>query len=114
MASKCSVSASTGTLTPTCALVMEGDALGAHLLEAAVEDVLLQLEVGNAVAQQAADAVVLLEDGDGVAGAAQLLRGGQACRAAADDGDALAGVVLGRLGMDPAFVPGALDDASAR
>ena len=53
------------------------DALGAHLLDAAVDDVLLQLEVGNAVAQQSADAVALLIDGDRVAGAAQLLRGGQ-------------------------------------
>ena len=55
-----------------------------------------------------------LIDGDGVAGAAKLLRGGEACGAAADDGDALAGGLLGRLGMNPAFVPGALDDASAR
>ncbi len=92
----------------------EGDALGAHLLDAAIDDVLFQLEVRNAVAQQAADAVVLLVDGDGVAGAAQLLRGREARRAAADDGDALAGVLLGRLGMNPAFVPGALDDDCAR
>ena len=90
----------------------KGDALGAHLLDAAVDDVLFQLEVGNAVAQQAADAVGLFIDGDGVAGAAQLLRGGQAGRPAADHGDALAGVLLGRLGMNPALVPGALDDAA--
>ena len=51
-----------------------------------------------------------LEDGDGVAGAAKLLRGGEAGGAAADDGDALAGGLLGRLGMNPALVPGALDD----
>ena len=89
----------------------EGDAFGAHLLNAAVDDVLLQLEVGNAVAQQAADAVVLFIDGDGVAGAAQLLRGGQARGTAADHRDALAGVLLGRLGMNPAFLPGALHDA---
>ena len=74
--------------------------------------VLLQLEVGDAVAQQAADAVVFLVDRDRVAGAAQLLRGGETCRSAADDGDALAGVVLGRLGVNPALVPGALDDAA--
>ena len=49
-------------------------ALGLHLLEAAVDNVLFQLEVGNAVAQQAADAVIFLIDGDRVSGAAQLLR----------------------------------------
>ena len=35
---------------------------GGHLLQAAVEDVLFQLEVGDAVAQQPAQAVVLLEE----------------------------------------------------
>ena len=92
----------------------EVDALGPHLLDAAVDDMLFKLEVGNAVAQQAADAVVLLVDGDGVAGAAQLLRGGQAGRAAADDGDALAGGLLGRLGMNPALVPARARRWSAR
>ena len=38
---------------------LEDDALGLHLLDAAIDDVLFQLEVGNAVAEQAADAVVL-------------------------------------------------------
>ncbi len=33
---------------------MEGDALALHLLDAAVDEVLLHLEIGNAVAQQAA------------------------------------------------------------
>jgi hypothetical protein len=89
----------------------EGDAFGAHLLDAAIEDVLFKLEVGNAVAQQAADAVVLLIHGDGVAGAAQLLRGGQAagrCRRRRRACRCL----LRRLGMNPALVPGALDDAA--
>ena len=91
---------------------VEDDAFGAHLLDAAIEDVLLKLEVGNAVAEQAADAVVLLVDGDGVAGAAKLLRGGEAGGAAADDGDALAGGLLGRLGVNPALVPCAFDDGA--
>ena len=90
----------------------EGDALGAHLVEATIEDVFLKFEVGNAVAEKAADAVVLLVDGDRVAGATELLRGGEAGGSAADDSDALAGVVLGRLGMNPAFIPCALDDAA--
>src|SRR5208282_1693773 len=79
---------------------------------AAVEDVLFELEVGNAVAHQAADAVVLLIDGDGVACAAQLLRGCQAAGPAAHHGHALAGVLLGRLGMNPTLVPGALHHAA--
>src|SRR6266702_7258125 len=35
----------------------ERDAFGAHLLDSAVNNVLFQLEIGNAVAQQSADAV---------------------------------------------------------
>ena len=39
---------------------------------------LLHLELGDAVAQQPADLVVALVDGDGVAGPGELLGGGQA------------------------------------
>ena len=83
----------------------ERDSLGAHLLDTAIEHVLFQLEVGDSVAHQTADAVVLFVDGDGVAGAAQLLRGGQARGSAANNGNTLSGVVLGRLRLDPAFLP---------
>ena len=61
------------------------------------------LKLRDAVAQQAADAVVLLEDRDLVPGAGQLLRGGQARGAGADHGYALAAVNGGRLGLDAAF-----------
>ena len=89
---------------------MELDALGAHLRDAAVDGEFLELEVGNAVAQQAADARRLLEHRDGVAGARQLLRAGEPGGARADDGDALAAVMRGDLRLDPAFGPAALDD----
>ena len=98
---------STPTLTPG----LEDDALGLHLLEPAVEVALLHLEVGDAVAEQAADPVVALEDGDGVPGPGELLGGGQPGRARADDRHRLAGLHLGRLRDDPAFVPGPVDDA---
>ena len=62
----------------------EDGALAAHLVEAPVEVLLLHLELGDAVAQQAADLVGALVDRDGVAGAGQLLGGGQAGRAGAD------------------------------
>src|ERR1022692_1727442 len=88
----------------------ELDALGAHLLETPVDEVLFHLEIRDAVAEEAADAVVLFKHGDGVAGAAQLLCGGEARGAGADDGDALAGDIDGRLGRDPAFGEGAIDD----
>ena len=77
--------------------VVEGDALGLHLRDAAVDVVLLHLEVGNAVAQQPAGLGVLLVDMHVVAGARELLGAGQARRARADDGDLLAGLAVGRL-----------------
>jgi hypothetical protein len=61
--------------------------------------VLLHLEVGNAVAQQAAGPGVLLEEMNLMAGARQLLRAGEAGRAGADDGDLLAGLCGGDLGL---------------
>ncbi len=45
-----------------------------------------------------------------VAGAAELLGGGEAGGTGADDGDALAGAMARRFGHDPAFVEGAVDD----
>ena len=75
----------------------EDGALALHLVEPPVEVPLLHLELGDAVAQQAAGLVGALVDRDGVAGAGQLLGGGQAGRAGADDGDGLAGEPLRRL-----------------
>src|SRR6185437_14330857 len=53
----------------------EGDALGLHLRNAPIDDVLLKLEVGDAIAEQPADAVVLFVHRNRVASAAKLLRG---------------------------------------
>ncbi len=78
--------------------VMEGHALRLHLLDAAVDVALLHLEVGNPVAEQAAGAGVLLVEVDVMAGAGELLRGGEAGWPGADDADALAGLRLRRLG----------------
>ena len=89
---------------------LEVHAFGLHLLEAAIEHVLFKLEVGDAITEQAADAVVFLEYRDGVAGAAQLLRGGKTRGSAANHGDTFAGGLLGRLGMNPALVPRALNN----
>src|SRR5437667_143487 len=57
--------------------VREGGTRGLGLGDAAVDDMLFHLEVGNAVAQQAAGLGELLVDVDVVAGARQLLRAGQ-------------------------------------
>src|SRR5262245_13682885 len=88
----------------------EDDAGLLHDPEPAVEEPLLHLELGNAVAQQAADPVVALEHGYGVAGAVQLLGGGEAGGTGAYHGHALARASRRLLGAHPAFVERALDD----
>ena len=90
----------------------ERDAFGRHLLDAPVDQVLLHLEVGNAVAQQAADTVALLEQGHRMPGARKLLRTGEAGRTGTDHRDALAGSVRRRMRMYPAFLPAAIDDGT--
>ena len=57
----------------------EFHALGRHLFQAAINEVLFQLELRNAITQQATDAVGLFVDHYGVSGAAQLLGRGQSC-----------------------------------
>ena len=95
---------------PMSALGPEHRALGRHLVEPPIDEVLGHLEVRDAVAQQAAEAVVALEDGHVVAGPGQLLGSGQPGRPGTDDGDPLAGAFGGRLRLDAALVEGPLDD----
>ena len=89
---------------------MERDALGFHLLHAPVDDALLHLEVGDAVAQEAAGLGVLLVDVHVVAGTRELLSRSEPRRAGPDDGDALAGLRFRRLGRDPALLEAAVGD----
>ena len=65
------------------------NAFDSHLFEAAIKDELLHLEIWNAVAQKPADPIGFLENGNPMAGAVQLLRGGETRRTRTDDGDAL-------------------------
>ncbi len=67
------------------------DALALHLLKPAVDHALFHFEIGDAIAQQAADSVVLLEHGDVVPGARQLLGAGQTRRAGTDHRNLAAG-----------------------
>ena len=85
---------------------IEGNALARHLLDAAVDEVLFDLEIRNAVAHQPAGPAFALIDMDFVPGAAKLLGGGHAGRAGADDGDALSRLVLRRIGPDIARLIG--------
>src|SRR5690606_23717283 len=75
-------------------------ALALHLFDAAVDKVLLQLEIGDPVAQQAARPAFTLIDMDFMTRAAQLLCGSHAGRTGPDDRDALAGLLLRRIGSD--------------
>jgi len=63
-----------GDVDPTFTFTRNSVHLGAHLGEAAVQDPLFHLELGDAVAQQSADAVGPFEHDHVVAGAGQLLR----------------------------------------
>ena len=83
-----------------------------HLCNPAIDQTLIQLEVRDAVAEQAAGAFVLFKHRDGVAHASQLLRTGESRRTAAYDRDRLIFVLLGRLWFDPALIPGIRDNGA--
>ena len=72
------------------------DAQRPEFLLIAIQDFLRQAELGNAVAEHAADLVLPLKDGDVVALPCKTNRHGQPRRAAADDGDLLPLVRLPR------------------
>src|SRR5437660_9305999 len=84
---------------------------GGHLLETAIDHMLFQLELGDAVAEQTANAIGFFVNYDGVSGATELLGGGQSSWAGADDGYLFPGAHLSRLGTNPAFLKSTLDNA---
>jgi len=58
--------------------VAEPDALGHELLEATLDQALLDLELRHAEANEPAGSLVALEDGDRMTGTCELLRAGEA------------------------------------
>src|SRR3546814_13986518 len=71
---------------------------------------LFHLEIGNAIAKQPAQAVVLLKHRHSMTGAGELLGAGKPRRTGTDDGNPLAAPALGRLRLNPALLPAAIDD----
>ena len=110
MASNSLRKSSTGTSVADMRIRLELDTLGRHLLDAAVDQVLLHLEIRDAVAQQAADAIALFEDRHPVAGARELLRGGKPRGTGTHHSHALARAACGRLGPDPTLPKRVIDD----
>ena len=73
-------------------------------------DALFELEIGDAVKQEAADAVIAVVDVDLIAAAAQLLGGGQAARSGADDADRTLKLARRAGCLDPSLLEGGLGD----
>src|SRR5205085_8369590 len=86
------------------------NAFGFHLTHTPVDQTLFHLEIGNAVTQQTANAVILLEQSDAMACARELLRTGEAGRTRSDHSYALSGRNRREIGMNPALFPAAVDD----
>src|ERR1700687_5150531 len=85
-------------------------ALGGHLLEAAIDDVLFQLELGDAITKQSTDAICFFVDHNRMPGATQLLRRGQSCRTRTHDRDFLSGAKFRRLWSKPTLQKSAFHD----
>src|SRR5260370_42106541 len=89
----------------------EFDTFGQHLFDTPIDEMLFHLEIGNAVAQQAADAVGLLEYRNVVTGAHELLGGGETGGAGPAHRNALVATHLLRLGVYPPLAESTIDDA---
>ena len=87
----------------------EVDPLRCHQVHPALNHLFVQLHVGDAVHQQAADPVGPLIDSDCVAPVVQLVRHRQPGRAGADDGHLFPSPQLGRRRLHQAVVVGVFD-----
>ena len=86
-------------------VVSELHTFGFHLIDSALNDGLIQLEVRNTEAKQSAGFAVLLKNCHGVAFSGKLLCTSQAGRTAADNGNGLAVKLSRYLRFDPTLVP---------
>ncbi len=104
-----------GDTLPRAPLADEGTgtehhAFGLHLIDPAVDQPLLHLEVGYPVAQKTTDSVVFFEHRDLVPGARELLGASEPRRAGTHHAGLLPGLVRGRLRSYPAFLERLVDD----
>src|SRR5438067_2350745 len=88
----------------------ELDSLGGQLLDAALDEPLLDLELWHPEPDETAGRLVALVDGHVMARPRELLRAREPGGARADDCDAAPGARRGRLRHDPALLPRAVDD----
>jgi hypothetical protein len=88
----------------------EQDAFDQHLRHPAVDRRLLHLEIGNAIAEQPADAIRFFVDHDAVARTGQLLCAGESCRTGADHSDTRTTLRERRFRHYPPFVPTLVND----
>ena len=91
---------------------LEGHALLEHLLYTPVNHPFFKLEIGNAVAQDAARAVGPLEHDDRMAHTPQLLRRREAGRAGPDDGDLFSGFEARGPRLHPPLLESVLYDGA--
>src|SRR5215203_5660676 len=83
-----------------------------HNGDAAVDDPLFDLVVGDTVSEEAAESIIFLEHDSRMSGPVELLRRGEPCGPATHDGDLPACTLLRRRrpGDDPSFLEGPIDD----
>ena len=83
-----------------------------HLRHTPVNQAFVEFEIGDAVTQQAADAITLLEHRDRVSGPCQLLCRSQAGRPGANHGNFLSCLMTRRLRCNPAVLARFVDDGA--
>ena len=88
----------------------ESGAFGLHLLDSAVEQTLVELEIRDAVAHKSADCVVTLVDDNRMACTGQLLGASQPRRAGSDDRDGHIGQTFRWHGLDIIERPRLIDN----
>ena len=110
IASNCRRRPATGRSMPISTPVRNSTPSADMMRQPSIDEALFELELGNAVAQQTADAVGALEDRDLVAGLVELVGRGEAGRTRADDRHALSGSHGRRSRLNPSVFERVLDN----
>jgi hypothetical protein len=88
------------------------DALGGHEVNTALNDILVELHIGDTVHEQTTNTVRALVDSHLVTSLVELVGSGKTSRSGTDDGDSLTRAPLGRSRDHPAHLEATVDDCA--
>jgi hypothetical protein len=90
----------------------ELDTFGSHEINAALDNLLIELHIGDTIHEKTTHTISTLVDSDTVASTVKLVSSGETSRTRSNNGNGLAGASLGRTRDHPAHLESTINDST--